>query len=345
MVNNNALCIANVYVHDDFFGELQYVLKNGFSIDQWMQMENKTMGYIDINTSVVSDDSNVIFSCYTQPYRYLTYAGGPGMLPANQTDTMYGQVTPLLIYNEEPMDTKPLHFYRPTRDGWVIWKNVSTNLQGTYAGIHATYGSGRLVLYGPHPELLLTINGTIYEYLDKGYSLYLPWFLRPPQYVFSYVGDMASYSNYWIVRRSVAYAAQIDNDSLPPMDETKITCVRPWSIGNMVYVNDNPMFANLSLFLLTVPKNREKEHISFIIGDMTVVGYAMHCHEDDVTVDFFIDDQYIETLTPAGIDQRIKAIVYATTITQPLHGVHRLTFTVTNSIGNRAWDSVDAFFL
>jgi len=344
LVNNNILSIANVYIHDDFFGELQYVLKNGFSIGHWIQMENKTMGYVDINTSVVSDDSNIIFSCYDRPYRHLTYAGGPGLLQANQMDTAYGQITPLLTYNEELMYTKPIHFYRPTPDGWVIWKNVSTNLQGTYAGMSTTYGSGRLVLYGPHPELLLTINGTIYEYLDKGYSLYLPWFLQPSQYVFSYIGDMASYSNYWIIRRSVAYAAQVDNDSLPPMDETKIVCVRPWSIGNMIYVNDNQMFANLSTFLLMIPKNREKEHTPLIIGDITVIGYTMHCNEN-LAVDFFIDDQYIETLNPAWTDQQIKAIAYTTTITQPLHGLHRLTFTATDSIGNRAWDGVDAFFI
>ncbi len=344
LVNHHTLNIANVHIHDDFFGELQYVLKNGFSIDLWVQMENKTMGYVDINTSIVSDESNKIFCCYDQPYRHLTYAGGPGLLPANQTDTMYGQITPLLIYNEELMYTKPIHFYRPTPDGWTIWKNVSTKLQGTYAAMITTYGSGRLILYGPHPELLLTINGTIHEYLDKAYGLYLPWFLQPSQYIFSYVGDMAPYSNYWIVRRSVAYAAQIDNGFLPPMDETKIVCVRPWSNENMLYVNDHQIFTNLSASLLMIPKNREKEHIPLVIGDLTAQAYTMHCDEN-ITVDFFIDTQHVRTLDPAWTDHQIKAIAYTIKITQPLFGLHRLTFTATDRNGNHAWDSVSAFFI
>jgi glutamine amidotransferase-like uncharacterized protein len=344
LVNHNMLEIANVNINDEFFGELQYVLKNGFSMDQWVQTENKTLGYVDINTSVVSTDENVIFSCYDQPYRHLTYAGGPGFLPACRTDPVYGNITPLLLYNEELMNTKPLHYYRPTSDGWVIWKNVTTDLLGTCAGMMTSYGSGRVILYGPHPELLLTVNGTVHEFLGKGLSLYLPRFLQPTQYVFSYVGDMASYSNYWVIRRSVAYAGHVDTDSLPPVEETKIVCVRPWSIQHMVFFNDEQLFANLSTLVLMFPKNREKEHIPLIIGDITVIAYTLHCDES-IIVDLCIDGEHIETLAPAWNDDQIKAIAYTKTIAQPLYGLHTVTFTATNDEGNRAWDSFDAFFV
>jgi len=343
LVNHNTLCIANIHINDDFLGELQYVLKNGFSIEQWLQLDNKTMGYVDINTSVVPTEST-IFSCYDNPYRHLTYAGGPGMIPAQRTNPLFGPINPLLIYNEELMHTKPIHYYRPTRDGWTIYKNVTTQLFGTYAGLRTTYGYGRVILYGPHPEVLLTINGTIHEFLAKGYSLYLPWFLQPPQYVFSYIGDMAPNSNYWIMRRSVAYAAHVNTEDLPPIDETKIVIAKPFPYSFSIYYNDTPLFGDLSTQLLMMPKNREKKQIPVIIGDITLLGYTMHC-DDSMTVEFYIDNHYQNTIDPEWKDPHIHATAYTAKITQRLYGLHHLTLKVTDDKGDSAWDSIQAFFI
>jgi glutamine amidotransferase-like uncharacterized protein len=344
LINANALGISNVYIYEDFFGELQYVLKNGFSFDKWTQPENKTAGYVDVNTSVVHDASNVIFSSYDKNYCHLTYAGGPGMVPTDTKDALFSDLQPLLLYNEELMHTKPIHYYRPTASGWDIWKNVSTNLLDSYAGVSNSYGDGRVVLFGPHPELILTLNGTIYEYLDRGLSLYLPKFIAPPQFVFSYIGEMASYTNHWMMRRSAAWAAGLSEDLFPPIDDLKITVVRPWTFTKVVYINDKGLGENLSSRMVMVPKVREKDQVSLVVGDLTVIAYSQHC-DMDMKVDFYVDDIWVETVKPAFSDPQLQAIAYQITITEPLVGFHKLTFSIEDEFGNRAWDSIEALFL
>lgn len=343
LINHNCLSISNVHIHDDFFGELQYVLKNGFSFEQWTQPDNKTAGYVDVNCSV-SDPVHPIFACYDQPFCHLTYAGGPAMIASATTDPLISDLTPLLMYNEELMDTKPLHFYRPTSTGWMIWKNVSTDLLDSFAGVCNNYGDGKVVLFSPHPELILTVNGTIHEYLDRGLTLYVPRFLSPPQYVFSYIGDMATYTNQWMMRRSAAWAVGVADEDLPPVDDLKITVVRPWTFTKGLYINNQGLFENMSNRFVTTPKIREKDHISVVIGDMMAVAYTQHCSMD-MNVDFYIDDQFIETLKPAFTDPQLQAIAYQSMITEPLLGLHEITFSVEGKQGNKAWDSVTALFL
>ena len=139
------------------------------------------------------------------------------MYVANKQDTRLGFVTPLLWYNEEPMYTKPIHYWMPTLSGWKILANVSTNLYNTLAGIATVYNSsGRVVLYGPHPEDRVVVNGVIREYLGHSMTNFI---LPFNTYVFNYFGDQLEYGyNWWIIRRSVAWAAQIPNEDLPILD-------------------------------------------------------------------------------------------------------------------------------
>ena len=320
------------------------MLKNGFSFEKWMQPENKTAGYVDVNTSVVHDASNVIFSCYDKDYCHLTYAGGPGMVPTGSNDARFADLQPLLVYNEELMHTKPIHYYRPTLSGWKVWKNVSTNLKDTFAGVSNCYGDGRVVLFGPHPELILTVNGTIYEYLDRGFSLYLPRVIAPPQFVFSYIGEMASFTNHWMMRRSAAWAAGLSEELFPPMDDLKITVVRPWTFARVVYINDKGLGENLSNRLVMVPKVREKDRVSLVIGDLTVGAFSQHC-DASMKVDLYVDGAWVETVQPAYADPQLQAIAYLKTITQPLVGLHSITFSIEDACGNRAWDSIETLFL
>ncbi|MFO8132450.1 MAG: hypothetical protein R6U10_00710 [Thermoplasmatota archaeon] len=157
----------------------------------------------------------MIFKGYQESYRYITYAGGPGMYPADTADSRRGALIPLLTYNEEPMETKPIHYWRPALTGWKILANVTTDLYGTYAGVATTYNKGRVALYGPHPEDGVVVNGTIHEYRDYG----IPSFFLPFEtYVFNYVGtSLGETYNWWIVRRSVAWAADLPNGELPPI--------------------------------------------------------------------------------------------------------------------------------
>jgi len=215
-VNQGVLGLTNVYINDYFMGEWQYLIKFGFDAFS-RDFDNQTYPYyVSVNTSVTHSESNPIFSTYQGRYRDITYAGGPGMYPADSVDQRLGPVIPLLLYNEELMHTKPLHYWRPTVSGWEIWKNVTTNLSGTYAGTASTFGQGRVVLYGPHPEHRVVVNGSVEEYLGHG----IPNFAGPvKRYVFNYFGQRLSEDyNWWIVRRSVAWAGGIPEEHLPPVD-------------------------------------------------------------------------------------------------------------------------------
>jgi len=344
LINHNCLSISNVYIDEDYFGELQYVLKNGFNFEKWTQPDNKTAGYVDVNCSVVNSPVHPILSDFNQKYCVLTYAGGPGMMVADVDDLLISGLSPLLTYNEELMNTKPLHFYRYSSSGWTIWKNVTTDLLGTYAGVCNSYGNGKVVLFGPHPELIVTVNGTIQEYLDRGLNLYVPRMFSPPQYVFSYIGDMASFTNQWMMRRSAAWSVGVPDEELPPVDDLKITVVRPWTFTKGLYINDNGYTENFTYFFVTTPKIREKDHVSVVIGDLTVVAYTQHC-DIDMKVDFYIDDRFIRSLEPSYTDPQLQGIAYQTMITEPLVGLHEIKFSVEGKQGNKAWDSVTALFL
>ena len=47
------------------------------------------------------------------------------MYPANNNDPIYGNITPLMVINEELMETKPIHWYmKGILPGWVPFKKV-----------------------------------------------------------------------------------------------------------------------------------------------------------------------------------------------------------------------------
>lgn len=215
-VNRGVLGLADVYIHDDFLSEWQYLLKFGFGRPDMDYGPDVTPSYISVNTSIHKTSDNVIFDGYEGSHRFVSYAGGPGMYPAGRGDPKHGALIPLLTYNEEPMETKPIHYWMPTPVGWRIFTNVTTSLYGTYAGVATTYnGAGRVVLYGPHPEDRVVVNGTIYEYRGNGMLTFLFPF---ETYVFNYVGtSLGETYNWWIVRRSVAWAAHVPPGDLPPV--------------------------------------------------------------------------------------------------------------------------------
>lgn len=217
-VNQGVLGLADVHINDNFLGEWQYLIKFGFDAF-WTDdnEDNITPYYASINTRVEKNMENVIFSCYDDSFRDITYAGGPGMYAAQGSDDKLGAIIPLLRYNEEPMDSKPLHYWIPTLDGWKIVKRVTTNLEDRLAGLATIYNSsGRVVLYGPHPEDRVVVDGYVREYLGRSMINFVFPF---ETYVFNYYGTQLDRSyNWWIIRRSVAWAAQIPDLDLPPME-------------------------------------------------------------------------------------------------------------------------------
>lgn len=217
-VNQGVLGLADVHINDNFLGEWQYLIKFGF--DAFWNDDNDdniTPYYASINTTVEKNQDNVIFSCYNKNCRDITYAGGPGMYVAHELDDKLGTIIPLLRYNEEPMKSKPLHYWIPTLNGWRIVKKVNTNLEDTLAGVATLYNSsGRVVLYGPHPEDRVIVNGYVREYLGRSMINFIFPF---ETYVFNYYGtQLAKSYNWWIIQRSVAWAAKIPDLDLPPLE-------------------------------------------------------------------------------------------------------------------------------
>ncbi len=83
-VNRGVLGLANIYINDNFLSEWQYLIKIGFGNYDFDFGPDVTPSYISVNTSVEKSLGNIIFKEYSGNYRYITYAGGPGMYPANQ---------------------------------------------------------------------------------------------------------------------------------------------------------------------------------------------------------------------------------------------------------------------
>jgi len=215
-VNQGVLGLADVHINDNFLGEWQYLIKFGFDAFWTDEDDSITPYYASINTTIEKNQENVIFSSYDNNFRDITYAGGPGMYVAHNSDDKLGAIIPLLRYNEEPMETKPLHYWVPTFNGWKIVKRVTTNLEDRFAGVATIYNSsGRVVLYGPHPEDRVVVNGYVREYLGRSMINFVVPF---ETYVFNYYGTQLDRGyNWWIIRRSVAWAAQIPDVDLPPI--------------------------------------------------------------------------------------------------------------------------------
>ena len=96
-------------------------------------------------------------------YRSTRYGGGPGMYFAGSNDGKCGEVVPLAVYAEEPMEVAPIHHWKWDR-GWKIASNITTDIKGQYAAIATTYGEGRVILFGPHPEKKTFFGGHIEEF-------------------------------------------------------------------------------------------------------------------------------------------------------------------------------------
>ena len=136
-------------------------------------------------------------------HRYLTYGGGPGL---------YGMVDAVSIatYDEEPMDKAPIHYWM-WLGTWKPYRTIVTDIRGYHAAAETTYGAGKVIVYGAHPEIPPRMNGTVEEFF--GFTIY-----GIPRYVYAWTGGTQqnlSY-NWWMVRRSVAYVCSLP---LPPVEE------------------------------------------------------------------------------------------------------------------------------
>jgi len=269
--NRGVLNVAGIYLNHDYFGEIQYVIREKY-------------GLPPLNLKVEDPTEVPIFKDYKDTHINLTYGGGAGLYLSDITDPDLGEVTPLLTFDEELMETKPLHWYRKgILPGWIPYKKVKTDIKGYHAGIATTYNnSGRIVLFAVHAEIPIIANGTIVEKFDfrDKYSS----FGIIPRIVYEYRGTFLNLSkNFWIHRRAAAWVAGVPNEELPPTNELGVILSKPSFMINCIYINNSLSFLKfpqrwlnklLNIFGMTI-----------IFGDVTVEVTA----ESNKKVEFYLD--------------------------------------------------------
>ena len=198
------LGIANIYVNNQQWEEWQYA---------WKIAVGKEGTHLGVPINISVDDSHTIYSDFAEGQRNILWFAGPGMFDANVQDEKLGEVIPLSYYLEEPMDKAPLHMWRLTFKGYKPFYDIQTDIKGQYASIATVYNnSGRVVLFGPHPEYAPFEGGNFNEFrcfFKFGVS---------DRYVYNWseVNHLPDDYNWWILQRCTAWVAQLPDKNLPP---------------------------------------------------------------------------------------------------------------------------------
>lgn len=203
ILNHSVLGIANIYVNNQQDEEWMYLWK-----------ANWQYGLPPIHISFVVN-KNTIFQDYKGSTRNIRYGGGPGMYPAPEASQKHGSVIPLAIYAEEPMNVAPLHYWA-WEGGWQIRENVTTDIKGQYAIVATSYGKGRIVLFGPHPEKKTFFGGSITEFPVRPNMGPFTW------HIYNWSGGASSTGDYnwWMIQRAAAWISQkVPTSHLPTITE------------------------------------------------------------------------------------------------------------------------------
>jgi hypothetical protein len=321
-INKCVLNIANVNLNLGLWEESQYIFKCSSFI-------NASQGLVPIEKRVVRNNSNPIFSEYSLDTINMSYGGGPGLIPANAGDPNLGEITPLLVINEELMETKPIHRWRKMLIGWKKAKTVKTDIYGQYGGIATTYGEGRVVLFTAHAEIPLVVNGSIDEFVGRntGYG-----FRRSPfKVVFTWIGTPINMShNWWIHRRAAAWIAGVPDEDLPPCNELMVLMEKPqFRLGFQMYVDD----------VLQTSKSAEETVVevgmTVIEGPITVEAYA----ENSDIVEFYIDGALEYTDTEPNDEDTFEWY-----LDKNLSEIHRLEIRAYDEYGNCVRDGSKFLF-
>jgi len=318
-VNKCVLKIADVYLNMDIDEEAQYIFKCG-------KIVQPNQGLIPLEKRVVRENNNPIFSTYLKNTVNMSYGGGPGLYVANASDPKLGEVTPLLIINEELMETKPINWYKKRLIGWEIDKPVKTDIKDQYGGIATTYGEGRVVVFTAHAEIMLFKNGTIEEYVgdSTNYGIKFP----PIRVVFSWTGTPMNMSyNWWIHRRAAAWIVGVPDEDLPPVNELLVFMDKPqFRLGSQLYLNDKQRTSRL------IDRILSKIGKTVIIGPIEVEAYA----ENSDIVEFYVDGklEFTDETSPFTWDMG-----------KGLRGVHRLEIRAYDEFGNYVEEGSDFLFI
>jgi len=240
-----ALKIANVYVNDEQEEEWQYLWKSNWE-------------YGGIPLRLYIPESEVpIFDGFYGGYINMRYWGGPGMYNATFNEPLLGKVIPLAIYAEEPMEVAPLHYWK-WRDGeWYPYMNVTTDIKGQFAAVASNYGEGRIVIFGPHPEKATFFDGYVREFPVRPYMGRFTWF------IYEWTGNKSNVSyNWWVLRRSVAWAAGLGKEEMPYASQIAACIEKP---GRGIFFDGRKIF--------------DATKYRIYIGDITFDGYGIQCEK------------------------------------------------------------------
>ena len=321
-VNEGVLKIADIYLNDDFDGELQYLLK------ELGEFTSSNVGQISIEVEVNKTTSNPIFSEYNKELFNIAYGGGAGMYPAEKNDPKLGTINPLFTYNEELMETKPINYWKKALIGWKKSCKIQTDMKGQYGGIATTYNnSGRIVLLSSHPEITVMENGTIEENFGKN-------ILNLFRVVYIYKdGEKKNMSyNYWIHRRTVAWLAKVPDEDLPPVNELMVFIDKPqFRLEYQLYLNDDIVLKRNNQTSRIVQKITSKLGKTIIIGPITIEVYGENCH----LVEFYIDDV---------LEHTRNSVPCNWTLDKKLNGIHKIEVRGYDEYGNYACDGSEYLF-
>lgn len=181
------LKISNTWANQIYYRQDQYDIRN------------PNTGGIPINVDIRKSGNPIFDPFYFQhssKARSIRYWGGPAFIIANGKDDLLGSVNILATYAEEPMEKAPLH--------WLASDlKVKTNMKGKAAIISTTYGNGRIVLFGNHPDASTWYDG----HIEENYVSY-------PRY--EWIGKETDKKyNWWMLRRAAAWVAKVPDEHLP----------------------------------------------------------------------------------------------------------------------------------
>jgi len=219
-MNRSAIGIAPVKSYQDMGDPIACSLggdpaRIGQSAYVWYNLSIEGSGvcqHCRINTS------HPIFHGYGKDTRIIRWVGGPALIPE-------GNVTVLAWYPDENIsgpngnESTNLHVWRYNvnpAEPFDLWdmesKLIETHLAGKLAAIACNYGKGKVVIFGNHPEHPVWKGGRIFEedadnnhMFSKGLFHWKDRKMLPDSY------------NWWIVRRSAAWAAGLPASELPPI--------------------------------------------------------------------------------------------------------------------------------
>jgi len=161
--------------------------------------------------------SHPIFEGYKGHTRIIRWVGGPALIPEGKVDIM-ARYPDENISGKNGNKSTTIHAWKfipftpPFTDFWERDEIIETHIAGMPAAISCNFGEGRVVIFGNHPEHPVWRGGIIYEKDDTHNHMFF-------RGLFGWRGrEMLSPSyNWWIVRRSVAWVAGLD-ENLPPIE-------------------------------------------------------------------------------------------------------------------------------